>query len=430
MSERKEESKPSPNEANSALPKDDLPKVPDTGGDAPSSREKASDKSADESADAEGNQGEAHQIPETENVSEEQAGRSEHLEDPVAEPAGEPIADSISPSEGSGSAPSAEVSPSEAPPAEAPPAEAPPTPEGRPTKPSSSRSRDLGLIPSLLLLILILGVGAYFRFIGVDWDTGQNLHPDERFLTMVASGVGLPQDFLGYMDTDTSPLNPRNRGFEMFVYGSWPISMAHYLASKFEATDYGNVYIVGRQLNALFDLFSIFLVFAVGWRLYDRRVGLIAAAFYAGTTMLIQQAHFFTVDTPGNTYFLIFLLFFVWFDPSSEIRRHESAEQLARLPRGDWSRCRLGIGLGQQDLALAHGPLPDADARDSGSAQGRGAYLGTLGEHGWHHRCGFLYGIAFRGAGYVCGPRMAERGRQSCTPFRSDFAVSGGSLVA
>lgn len=40
-----------------------------------------------------------------------------------------------------------------------------------------------------VLLIGVLVLGAYFRFIGVNWDDNYHLHPDERFLTMVETAI-------------------------------------------------------------------------------------------------------------------------------------------------------------------------------------------------------------------------------------------------
>src|SRR5258708_8904065 len=40
------------------------------------------------------------------------------------------------------------------------------------------------------LLIVILAVGGYFRFVGQNWDDYTHLHPDERFLTGVATSLG------------------------------------------------------------------------------------------------------------------------------------------------------------------------------------------------------------------------------------------------
>ncbi|MFQ5460673.1 MAG: hypothetical protein ACE5EL_07765, partial [Anaerolineae bacterium] len=66
------------------------------------------------------------------------------------------------------------------------------------------------LWPTALGMVAIVVVGGSLRLVGPDWDGGQHLHPDERFLTMVESALGVPGDLLGYFDTDTSPANPRN----------------------------------------------------------------------------------------------------------------------------------------------------------------------------------------------------------------------------
>src|SRR5687768_15805291 len=61
-------------------------------------------------------------------------------------------------------------------------------------------------------LVLILAWAAALRFSGQDWDQGQHLHPDERFLTMVETAISWPEEgLLGtYFDEAHSTLNPRN----------------------------------------------------------------------------------------------------------------------------------------------------------------------------------------------------------------------------
>ena len=41
-----------------------------------------------------------------------------------------------------------------------------------------------------MLLIVVMLIGGYFRFAGLNWDDFTHLHPDERFLTDVAQGLG------------------------------------------------------------------------------------------------------------------------------------------------------------------------------------------------------------------------------------------------
>lgn len=168
---------------------------------------------------------------------------------------------------------------------------------------------DLNRWLSLVLLITVLAAGAYLRVVGMDWDEEQHLHPDERFLTMVESSL-VPVDSLTvYFDTATSTLNPNNQGHGFFVYGTLPIFMVRYLAEWLGNTGYGSVYLVGRALSALMDLLCVVLVYFIGARLFNRKVGLIGAAFSALAVLQIQQSHFFTVDT-FITFFTLLAFYF------------------------------------------------------------------------------------------------------------------------
>ncbi len=222
---------------------------------------------------------------------------------------------------------------------------------------------------AVVLLAAVLLAAAHLRLLGLDWDQGQHLHPDERFLTMVEAALATPDSVQEYFDTQASTLNPRNQGHSFFVYGTFPITIVHFTAKaigeldfpslvdavvvggdeelpgnpppisreptfkgalgKLErslnnglirlenridryfysfGTDYGRVYMVGRRLMTLADLLAIILLYGIGARLYDRRVGLLAATLAAFTAFMIQQAHFFTVDTAAT--FFVVLFFF------------------------------------------------------------------------------------------------------------------------
>ena len=175
-----------------------------------------------------------------------------------------------------------------------------------------------------LLLIAVLLVGTYFRVIGLNWDSNQHLHPDERFLTMVESALEVkkcalpntplescPPDqvrWLGpgdYFNTATSPLNPENRGYGFFVYGDLPIVLVRYVAEWVGQIGYDQVDLVGRQVSTLFDLLTILMIYVIAARLYNRRVAVLGATFSALAVLQMQQSHFFTVDTVAN--FFIFL---------------------------------------------------------------------------------------------------------------------------
>jgi len=192
-----------------------------------------------------------------------------------------------------------------------------------------------------LLFLLILLLAAYFRFIGLNWDQSQHLHPDERFMTMVVSALEPVQDLSDYFNTDTSTLNPHNRGYSFYVYGDLPVTIVRYVAewmTGFSAwsgktaqvvgpeswfgsllagfgkttnwAGYDEVTLVGRVLSIFSDIGSILLLYLISARLYGRKVATLATAFSALAVMQIQQAHFFTVDTFAN-FFMFLAIYFV-----------------------------------------------------------------------------------------------------------------------
>ena len=158
-------------------------------------------------------------------------------------------------------------------------------------------------------------IGAYFRFTGMNWDANQHLHPDERFLTMVVSSIQPVQSLGEYFDTDKSSLNPNNRGYGFYVYGTLPLFIVRGVGELLKQTGYDEIFLVGRALSGLFDLFTMFLVYLIVIRLYKKpQMALLAAALTAGSVMQIQLSHYFAVDTfttfftTGAVYFAIRIL--------------------------------------------------------------------------------------------------------------------------
>lgn len=150
-----------------------------------------------------------------------------------------------------------------------------------------------------IVLFVVLGVAAAFRFYGLAWDGGYLFHPDERKILLVASELRLPANVLEFFSSE-SPLNPK-----FFAYGSFPIYLLK-IASAFAPTpslvvpwreDFIAMAMLGRALSALFDLGTIVLTFFLARRLYDATTGLLAAVCVALTVLHIQLAHFYTVDT-------------------------------------------------------------------------------------------------------------------------------------
>lgn len=165
-----------------------------------------------------------------------------------------------------------------------------------------------------LLLIGILALGFFLRFIGLNWDQGLHLHPDERFLTMVGVAMKVPQTFAQYVDSAVSTMNPANIGFPFFVYGAFPVIANKIIAVMSQSDNYLAFTIQGRMIAALLDTLNIIFVFLLTRRFssrlkLDRKIPYLAAFFYAIAVLPIQLAHFFTVDPFLNTFLLASLYF-------------------------------------------------------------------------------------------------------------------------
>lgn len=158
-----------------------------------------------------------------------------------------------------------------------------------------------------LLLFLILILGAFFRFYGLNWDMNQHLHPDERFLTMVGNAMKTPQNLSEYLNPEISTYNPANIGYSFFVYGTLPLLLNKTIAVLYANDTYNNFTIQGRFISALADLFIILFLFKTV-ALFEKKYSLSpaikywASFFYAVAVLPIQLSHFFAVDTFLNLF--------------------------------------------------------------------------------------------------------------------------------
>ena len=199
-------------------------------------------------------------------------------------------------------------------------------------------------------LVVILLVAAALRLTGNDWDDFQHHHPDERYITWVATTIEFPSPgSLSRADwrPQTSTFNPfrwppeaASEGIVVlqdeprdFAYGHVPLylgvlatrlverlgpALVSWLPAEWSLTadvlngagriEFHHLTAVGRALTAMFDVGTVLLTFALGRRLYGVVVGLLASAFLALTVLHIQLAHFFTSD-PYLTFFTVAALY-------------------------------------------------------------------------------------------------------------------------
>jgi 4-amino-4-deoxy-L-arabinose transferase-like glycosyltransferase len=182
------------------------------------------------------------------------------------------------------------------------------------------------------LLLPLLFMAATLRFCGLDWDGGIGAHPDERYVVGVAEGLRWPDRLNPF---DVSP---------DFAYGHLPLYLLALLRLPGGGAD---LLLVGRALAALFDLGTVALTFALGRQVWEKRVGLLAATFAALMVLHVQQAHFYTVDTPLAFFAVGTLLFAVRLAGSGRARDAWLA--------GVWAGLAVGTKFNAALLALPLG---------------------------------------------------------------------------
>jgi hypothetical protein len=199
----------------------------------------------------------------------------------------------------------------------------------------------------------LLFIGIAWRFVGVLWDAGNHLHPDERFLTMVTPELGLPSSLADWFHTAQSPFNPfRLESTGLFVYGQLPLLLAKLAALPFKADSYDGILIVGRVMSALADAGTVIVTLLIGRRLLGPRGGMLAAILLAFTALNIQQAHFFVTDTFAAFFTtLAFWGLLKWLDHGPSGR-----EKWALFTGAAWglaAACKISAGLFAPIVLLA-----------------------------------------------------------------------------
>ncbi|MEI6327203.1 MAG: hypothetical protein WCO78_03745 [Candidatus Roizmanbacteria bacterium] len=160
------------------------------------------------------------------------------------------------------------------------------------------------------LLILILAIALGLRIMHLDWDQGQYLHPDERFLVMVTTAMKTSPTWSEYVDSQKSMMNPMNIGYAFFVYGTFPLVVTKFVAIALNKDFYGGLHIVGRALSALADTSIVLCIYLIIRRIRSiaadsgvripRNIAYWAAFLYGISVLPIQLSHFFATDTFAN----------------------------------------------------------------------------------------------------------------------------------
>jgi YYY domain-containing protein len=141
---------------------------------------------------------------------------------------------------------------------------------------------------------------ALVRLTNIDWDHHHFFHPDER---RIAYAVG---------DLSFRPLqlNPK-----FFAYGSFPIYLTKIATSLIGLVNplghsYDSAIHTGRAVSGVLGTLTVLFTILLGFRLYDRTVGLLAGFLLAACVLHVQNSHYGTVDI-ALTFLILLALYFL-----------------------------------------------------------------------------------------------------------------------
>lgn len=158
----------------------------------------------------------------------------------------------------------------------------------------------------------ILLFAVWLRVVGIDWDNGHLLNPDERFLFMVKEALAIPSSLADFFDTARSPMNPHNRGFSFFVYGTLPLFIVKVLSEVGELVGGWPPHLYGRVFSATCDIGTALLVYLVARQAFTPRIALLALFLVGSSVLHIQHSHFGVVDAPLTFFVTLSLSIASW----------------------------------------------------------------------------------------------------------------------
>ncbi|MFN8390863.1 MAG: glycosyltransferase family 39 protein [Bdellovibrionota bacterium] len=141
--------------------------------------------------------------------------------------------------------------------------------------------------PYLVMLVLALLVSASLRFYGIGWGLPRAFHPDEfeeaRFLRNMMRNDSINPNY-----TQQPPL---------ILYLAWPISAALNFFGMFDGDTLARNVLGGRIVNAIAAILSVFLVSALGKRLFSRFSGALAALILATSPLHVTNSRYMKQDS-------------------------------------------------------------------------------------------------------------------------------------
>lgn len=221
-----------------------------------------------------------------------------------------------------------------------------------------SSSKDISERLAIAGMLVILIFATLLRLWGIDFGLPYANHPDESRFVMTAVKIIQTGDFNpGWF------LQPT-----LYAYSSVGVLMIYFLMGVSQGVfmsvqdlfcpdyhfwgkiAYPGEFLVPRLLTALLGVLSIWAVYELGRRMFNRRVGLLAALLTALSYHHVSSSHFVTTDVPA-TFFALVTVIYSWLVWKEGRTRWYI---LAGLFAGLTASTRYNVGLVVFPLFVAH----------------------------------------------------------------------------
>ncbi len=169
---------------------------------------------------------------------------------------------------------------------------------------------------SRIILVFILIIGFFLRFIGIDWGlpskTGaiRTFYVDESIILMALSEMN-PSKF---------DFNPHhfNNGTSYFYLTGITLKVCSLLGIftlssnmdfyRHNIKSAEMMFAIGRYMSIFFGILTIYLVYIIGKRVYNKNIGLLSAFITAIMPLHIIDSHYMYFDMPLTFFFTLTLL--------------------------------------------------------------------------------------------------------------------------
>lgn len=171
--------------------------------------------------------------------------------------------------------------------------------------------KDMRFLKQHWPILCVLIVGGMLRIITPDWDAGGRLHPDEALIVNGALSVRFFSNlFPGFHDYN---------GFSVYLLRLASLIVSFVTHTPWWTETPEGMTILGRYISAVLSTFSIFLVYLVGKRMWNARIGTLAALMFTAIPLHIQLSHFYTTECMLVWLFLVLLYGALQYDETPDL---------------------------------------------------------------------------------------------------------------